>query len=213
MTKLILSAFCLFILLTAQGQGQSNQPTQKMDFEAYNPKSTLVVPEHPLTRARFPFIDVHNHQNNMSAGNLQKLLQEMDKLNMKVLVNLSGGSGQNLKSKIDNIKSTSPNRFIVFANVDFRGVGEPGWGEKAAKALEEDAKNGANERSRSRPQGVVYRAASAHSHSHSHSISISFPFFNLLLLLLNLRLNTKHTCKQHLPRKKSSIPYRHDSDA
>jgi uncharacterized protein len=31
----------------------------KMDFEKYEPKSTLVVPEHKVTKAKFPFIDVH----------------------------------------------------------------------------------------------------------------------------------------------------------
>ena len=41
-----------------------------------------------------------------------------------------------------NINQNKPGRFIVFANVDFKGVGEPGWGEKAAKQLEEDVKNG-----------------------------------------------------------------------
>ena len=38
------------------------QSQEKMDFEKYNPTSTLVVPEHKLTKAKFPFIDVHNHQ-------------------------------------------------------------------------------------------------------------------------------------------------------
>ena len=33
-----------------------------MDFEAYDPPSTLVVPEHHIVKARYPFIDVHNHQ-------------------------------------------------------------------------------------------------------------------------------------------------------
>ena len=32
----------------------------------------------------------------------------------------------------------------MFANIDFTGVGSAGWGEKAAKLLEEDVKNGAN---------------------------------------------------------------------
>jgi predicted TIM-barrel fold metal-dependent hydrolase len=115
-----------------------------MDFETYNPTSTLVVPAHPTDHARYPFIDVHNHQNNMSSDRLKDLMQDMDKLNMKVMVNLSGGYGSNLRTKIDNIKSTSPRRFIVFANIDFRGIGEPGWTEKAIKELEEDVKYGAN---------------------------------------------------------------------
>jgi len=120
------------------------QSSQKMDFESYNPPSTLVVPEHKVTKAKFPFIDVHNHQFNMPTMDLNGLIKEMDKLNMKVMVNLSGQSGNNIVKSSQNIKDNFPKRFVVFANVDFGKVGEEDWGEKAAKQLEEDVKNGAN---------------------------------------------------------------------
>jgi uncharacterized protein len=116
----------------------------KMDFEKYEPTSTLVVPEHKTTKAKFPFIDVHNHQFDMPAMNLGTLITDMDKLNMAVMVNLSGRSGGQLTKALNNVKENYPKRFIVFANVDFSGVGTDGWGEKAAKQLEEDVKNGAN---------------------------------------------------------------------
>src|SRR5262245_23140824 len=129
-----LTLICLGVLSLASARAQTSAaPTPKMDFETYNPTSTLVVPTHPANHSKFPFIDVHNHQGNMSSANLQGLLKDMDKLNMKIMVNLSGGNGDNLRTKIDNIKSTSPKRFIVFANIDFRGVGEAGWTEKAVK--------------------------------------------------------------------------------
>lgn len=121
-----------------------NANSQSMDFEKYNPISTLVVSEHKLTRSKFPFIDVHNHQESMPSMNLGTLIKEMDKLNMKVMVNLSGRSGNSIIQSAKNIKDNYPKRFIVFANVDFSRVGEEGWGEKAAKQLEEDVKNGAN---------------------------------------------------------------------
>ncbi len=124
----------LLALQTASAQ------TSHMDFEKYTPTSTLVVPEHKLNRARYPFIDVHNHQRGMSASDLKALEKEMDKLNMAVMVNLSGDNGNRLQNKIDNIRSTSPKRFIVFANISFNGIGEPGWTEKAVKQLEEDVK-------------------------------------------------------------------------
>jgi predicted TIM-barrel fold metal-dependent hydrolase len=117
---------------------------QKMDFEKYNPPSTLVVPEHRLTKAKFPFIDVHNHQFGMPDMDLGTLIRDMDKLNMKVMVNLSGQSGDVLKRSIANVRKNYPKRFIVFANVNFNGVGGKDWGEKAARQLEEDVKNGAN---------------------------------------------------------------------
>ena len=117
---------------------------EKMDFEKYNPTSTLVVPEHKLARAKFPFIDVHNHQESMPSMDLSSLTKEMDKLNMAVMENLSGRSGNTIVQSAKNIKDHYPKRFIVFANVDFSGVGQEGWAEKAVKQLEEDVKNGAN---------------------------------------------------------------------
>ena len=115
-----------------------------MDFEKYDPVSTLVVPEHKVSKSKFPFIDVHNHQFSMPTMDLGTLTAEMDKLNMAVMVNLSGQSGEQIKKSVANIKTNHPKRFIVFANIDFKGIGEDGWSEKAAKQLEEDVKNGAN---------------------------------------------------------------------
>ena len=140
MRKLFVTACSFVFMLVACAQSDNAH----MDFEKYNPVSTLVVPEHKLTRARYPFIDVHNHQGGMSASDLNRLTNDMDKLNMAVMVNLSGGNGSSLKSKLDNVKANSPKRFIVFANITFNGIGEAGWTEKAVKQLEEDVRNGAN---------------------------------------------------------------------
>jgi predicted TIM-barrel fold metal-dependent hydrolase len=138
--KKIIVAASLFMTV----QEGSAQSTMKMDFEKYDPPSTLVVPERKVTKAKFPFIDVHNHQNNMSADKLKELVKDMDKLNMKVMINLSGQGGERLKQSIANVKSTAPKQFIVFANIDFKGIGETGWTEKAVQLLEEDVKAGAN---------------------------------------------------------------------
>ena len=118
--------------------------SQKMDFEKYDPVSTLVVPEHPLKRSKFPFIDVHNHQWGMDNQDLTGLSKQMDALNMAVMVNLSGGSGDKIKRSMENIRSNQPKRFIVFANIEFNGVGQSGWAESTVKQLQADVKNGAN---------------------------------------------------------------------
>jgi len=133
--------FLFFTVVTLTAYAQTNG---KMDFETYNPPSTLVVPGHKIEKAKFPFIDVHNHQFEMPDMDLGVLIKEMDKLNMKVMVNLSGQSGNLIKKSVANIREHYPKRFIVFANVDFNRVGDAGWGENAAKQLEEDVKNGAN---------------------------------------------------------------------
>ena len=66
-----------------------------MSIEEYDPKSTLVVPEHVVKRAKYPFIDVHNHQDScQSQACADKLVSDMDGLNLRVMVNLSGGYGE-----------------------------------------------------------------------------------------------------------------------
>jgi predicted TIM-barrel fold metal-dependent hydrolase len=120
-----------------------SQQSAKMDFEKYDPVSTLVVPEHKAGRAKFPFIDIHNHQRDMSPQSLAALKTEMDKLNMAVMVNLSGQGGDRLKEYVSNIQANQPQRFAVFTNINFSGMGEAGWSNKAVAQLEADVRNGA----------------------------------------------------------------------
>ncbi|RZN84101.1 MAG: amidohydrolase [Winogradskyella sp.] len=120
-----------------------NSFSQDLTFEEYNPKSTLVVPGKIIKRAKFPFIDVHGHQYRMATKDMSPVIAAMDTLNLQTMVNLSGGSGENLKAVISNAKTNFPGRFVVFCNVNFSGVGDKGWTESAVKQLEEDVKSGA----------------------------------------------------------------------
>ncbi|MBT8178169.1 MAG: amidohydrolase [Eudoraea sp.] len=129
--------FSLFFLACIMGIGQ------EMSFEAYNPASTLVVPGKEVPRAKFPFVDIHSHQFRMATQDLSALIADMDKLNLAVMVNLSGRSGEQLAQAVDNVSRNYPNRFVVFANIDFKDIGTPGWTENAVRQLETDVKNGA----------------------------------------------------------------------
>jgi len=132
------------LALGAQPAPPPTQPEPTMSFEDYEPKSTLVVPEHPVTRAKYPFVDVHNHQDGtMPTAELDKLVADMDALNLQVMVNLSGGAGDRLEKTVANMKGHYPKRFLVFANVDFSKIDEPDFGKKAAAQLAADVKNGA----------------------------------------------------------------------
>ena len=59
-----------------------------MYFEEYDPPSSLIVPEHITKSAKYPFIDAHNHQFDFSSERLDKLVADMDALNMAVMVNV-----------------------------------------------------------------------------------------------------------------------------
>lgn len=122
---------------------QSADQTKSLTFEEYEPKSTLKVAEHPVNRAKFPFVDVHSHHRELSQEYVDKLVREMDSINLRVIVNLSGGSGERLKQIVAAYKGRYPDRFVVFANPSFNDLNEPGYGERAAARLAEDVKNGA----------------------------------------------------------------------
>jgi predicted TIM-barrel fold metal-dependent hydrolase len=113
-----------------------------MDVEEYEPISTLKVPEHLLRRAKFPFIDVHNHQWIMPVQDLDKLVSEMDSLNMGVMVNLSGFRGKVLEWSLDNVNKNYPNRFVIFLNINFERLDDAGWPEEELAMLEEGVKQG-----------------------------------------------------------------------
>ncbi|MFQ5350932.1 MAG: amidohydrolase family protein, partial [Thermoanaerobaculia bacterium] len=148
--------FALAALLAATAGAQEEVPP----FHEYDPPSTLVVPEHPLTRAKYPFVDVHNHQFQMPDQDLAELVAAMDELNMAVMVNLSGRGFRRieqpdgsfrfalrapdyLKRAVDAAAAAAPGRFVVFTNLDLTGLGEPGWRERALAELETDVANGA----------------------------------------------------------------------
>ena len=117
---------------------------QELSVEDWAPRSTLVVEEHPVPRAKFPVIDVHSHHRSSTPpGRLDQIVKEMDSLNLAVLVNLSGGFGERLRATVQNFGSRHQGRFAVFANPDFRGIGTPEWPRRAAQQLEADVRAGA----------------------------------------------------------------------
>src|SRR5438552_2219432 len=104
--RVLITVFALGLVIdNAYGQMKTS-----MGFEEYNPVSTLVVPEHIVKASRFPFIDIHNHQPEMEQMDLSVLLRQMDSLNMKVMVNLTGKGGVALKRMIENINRNDRKR-------------------------------------------------------------------------------------------------------
>jgi predicted TIM-barrel fold metal-dependent hydrolase len=142
MTQKILSAFAFVVLLFISAAITPAQ-SPALTFEEYEPKSTLVTKEHKIERAKFPFIDIHSHHRDPKPEYVDKLVKEMDSINLRVMVNLSGGTGERLKKTVEVMKGRYPNRFVVFANLSFADLNEPGYGERAAMRLEQDVRNGA----------------------------------------------------------------------
>ena len=131
-----------------------------MNMESYHPKSTLVVPEHLIKKAKYPFVDIHNHQWDMPNQDLKALLADMDQLNMVAMVNLSGRGGDifhddyggdrfnegglaHLNAALLNAKNNGHGRLLIFTNIDIGGIDNPNWTQHALAQLENDVMNGA----------------------------------------------------------------------
>ena len=109
----------------------------------YRPRSTVVAPEHLVPKAKFPVVDVHTHGTS-NAATLAQRVKEMDALNLRVLVDLSGGNAARVKERVDGVKASPyKDRFRVFANVEWDNAGTAEWQQNAVNDLRQAVKNGA----------------------------------------------------------------------
>jgi predicted TIM-barrel fold metal-dependent hydrolase len=124
--------------------GTTSPAAQDLGIRQYKPRSTLVVDQHPVPRARYPVIDIHSHHRRLTPARLAEIVKEMDEQHLQILVNLSGGSGSTLSDQIQMVAaSPNPTRMAFFANLDFDDLNTPGYGARAAQRLEADVRAGA----------------------------------------------------------------------
>src|SRR5882762_11762329 len=111
--KRLLFICCAVASVSAQPPGQVHpRPAEGREPELkpptireYKPKSMLVVPQHPVPRAKFPVIDIHSHQPTpISNGEFGRVIKGMEENNLRLLVNLSGSSGDRLRQGVEAIK-------------------------------------------------------------------------------------------------------------
>lgn len=112
----------------------------------YRPRSTLVVPEHPVPRPKYPVIDFHGHPTTQlrDAASLRAFGPLLDSLGIRVMVVANNVSGSELVRAAELVKADPAmrDRVRILTGIDFRDVG-PGWAERAIAQLEADVKAGA----------------------------------------------------------------------
>lgn len=147
---------CMFL---TDLEGQRREPLDiSMDFESYDPPSTLVVTENPRYRAKFPFIDMHSHHWRWADADLGNLAYEMDTLNMKIIVNLSGRNTEVLTNMVENIRKQGyEKRMVVFSNIDIRTILEEDWEENTLKQLEYEVGKGSRGLKIYKSQGMFHK--------------------------------------------------------
>src|SRR5687767_5080316 len=113
----------------------------------YKPRSTLVVPGHPVPRAKYPVVDFHGHPPPLaSADVVDRVVGAMEPLNLRLMI-ATGQPGriprEQMLQDLQVVRASKhKDRFAIFANIDFRNVG-PGFGKAMAEQLGADVKAGA----------------------------------------------------------------------
>ncbi|MBP7570510.1 MAG: amidohydrolase family protein [Acidobacteria bacterium] len=119
----------------------ASQAPARLDITEFQPRSMLHVPATRVERARFPVIDVHTHlgfsgREGMSfAARPETLLPVMDRKNVRMMVNATGGSGRGLDESLERFDRRVPGRFVTFAEPRWEGFNQPGWGQRQAEEL------------------------------------------------------------------------------
>lgn len=113
------------------GQPQQGTRTPPLPLIEFEPKSMLHVKETTVARARFPVIDFHTH---VSRRRAQKpavppaeIVKTMDAVNLHTMVNLTGGSGEDLSGAIAAFDRAFPRRFVTMTEPAWTRAGETGY--------------------------------------------------------------------------------------
>jgi predicted TIM-barrel fold metal-dependent hydrolase len=155
----------------AAAPAEQGAAASALPLEEFRPRSMLAVEEHRLTRAKFPVVDVHVHPGfrlRGSAERLDEFVKLMDAQSIAVCVSLDGGLGEHLEEHKKFLWTKYRDRFVIFANVDWRGQGKPDepatwdcqrpdFGRRMADALAEAKRAGASGLKVFKDLGLVYR--------------------------------------------------------
>ncbi|MGE5228019.1 MAG: amidohydrolase family protein [Planctomycetaceae bacterium] len=122
----------------------------------WRPEPKLVVPAHPVERARFPAVDAHNHLGRWLSAwvgddpdawtvpDVGALLELMEACNLRAIVNLDGRWGEELEDNLDRYDRAHPGRFATCCHVDWAAAVATGdVGGAAAASLRASVAAGA----------------------------------------------------------------------
>ena len=114
----------------------------------WDPKPMLHASSHEVPRAKFYVIDIHNHVND--AGGVHgadvapsEVVRGMDQANVKTVVILTGMWGAKLQGVLDKMAKPYPDRFVVFAQMDWSKIDDPNFSAEMVAQLDDAVKRGA----------------------------------------------------------------------
>jgi len=133
-------------IIAAAAEPSPGKPLQLADFE---PRSMLHVPETKVERSRYPLIDIHTHLSTVAkhahgvgigeemqyAAPVEAVLPLMDRKNIRIMVNLTGGVGKGLDETIRKFQARYPDRFLTFTEPWWERSNQPGYSQFQADEI------------------------------------------------------------------------------
>ena len=114
----------------------------------WDPKPMLHLKAHELSRAKFYVIDVHNHVNDAAGVHgaqvpAAEVVKGMDQANVRTVVILTGLWGEKLQAVLDKMVKPYPDRFVVFAQMDWSKIDDANFSAEMVAQLDDAVKRGA----------------------------------------------------------------------
>jgi len=121
------------------------------------PKALMKFPRTDITQAKFPAVDFHLHGRSLkTAADYRKMIALMDQTGIALICNMDGGFGAEFDQNI-KVGDAFKDRILQFARLNYSGINDPGWSEKAAAELERCFRNGAQGLKIAKELGLTYK--------------------------------------------------------
>jgi predicted TIM-barrel fold metal-dependent hydrolase len=135
----------------------ARRPPAVLNLEDFQPRSMLTVASTRVPRARLPVIDCHTHFGYSAISRAgvahgedvtflaaaPDLVAVMDRVNLRMMVNLTGGVGRGLQQSIARYQTPHPDRFVTFVEPRWSRITDPTYARDQADDIERAHRLGA----------------------------------------------------------------------
>ncbi len=125
------------VLTTSLALGQTATdatPPDQLFLKDFSPRSIFKVPQNRVEKARFPAIDVHSHPYAKTHAEVDRWVHVMDEVGVAKTIIMVGATGKAFDDAVA-LFGRYPDRFEVWCGIDYQGLDQPGFAERAIAEL------------------------------------------------------------------------------
>ena len=118
-------------------------PMDALLLKDYAPKSSLVITETHVPKAKYAVIDAHTHVTAHTPEEVREWVRTMDEVGIQMSVILTGATGEKFDKLVDLYLKPYPERFQLYCGIDTRDMDKPDYPQRAVaetRALLQDGR-------------------------------------------------------------------------